>query len=69
MSRQVFVLLDFIQLVIFSIVYTYLFEKYFLWILISRVILWPTIESTGKCKLAAKLGIMFEKDLIWCEEI
>ena len=27
------------------------------------------IESTGKCKLAAKLGIMFEKDLIWCEEI
>ena len=43
MSRQVFVLLDFIQLVIFSIVYTYLFEKYFLWILISRVILWPTI--------------------------
>ena len=27
------------------------------------------IESTSKCKLAAKLGIMFEKDLIWCEEI
>ena len=42
MSRQVFVLLDFIQLVIFSIVYTYLFEKYFLWILISRVILWSS---------------------------
>jgi hypothetical protein len=27
------------------------------------------IESTSKCKLAAKLVIMFEKDLIWCEEI
>lgn len=28
-----------------------------------------TIESTSKCNLSAKLGIMFEKDLIWCIEI
>ena len=27
------------------------------------------IESTSKCKLPAKLGIMFEKGLIWCEKI
>ena len=27
------------------------------------------IESTSKCNLSAKLGIMFEKDLIWCIEI
>lgn len=27
------------------------------------------IESTSKCKFAAKLGIMFEKGLIWCIEI
>ena len=28
-----------------------------------------SIESTSKCKFAAKLGIMFEKDLIRCIEI
>ena len=27
------------------------------------------IESTSKCKMSAKLNIMFEKHLIWCEEI
>ena len=27
-----------------------------------------SIESTSKCKLPAKLVIMFEKDLIWREE-
>lgn len=28
-----------------------------------------TIESTSKCKFVAKLGKMFEKDLIWGKEI
>ena len=28
-----------------------------------------SIESTSKCNLSAKLGIMFEKDLVRCEEI
>ena len=27
------------------------------------------IESTSKCKFVAKLGKMFEKDLIWGKEI
>ena len=34
----------------------------------KRKILGLVIESTSKCKLSAKLGIMFEKDLIWCEK-
>ncbi len=29
----------------------------------------PNIESTSKCKFVAKLGKMFEKDLIWGKEI
>jgi len=29
----------------------------------------PFIESTSKCKFVAKLGKMFEKDLIWGKEI
>ena len=27
------------------------------------------VESTSKCKFVAKLGKMFEKDLVWGKEI
>ena len=39
----------------------------------KNIFLSPTpfhiIESTSKCKLFANLGVMFEKDFIWCFKI
>jgi hypothetical protein len=44
MSRRLaFIFSDAFGIVIFSIMYTHYFEKYFLWILLSRIILWPLI--------------------------
>jgi len=42
-GRLFFIFFDFIELVIFSIIYSRFFEKYFLWILLSRLILWVII--------------------------
>lgn len=39
----------------------------------KKVLIWDefkmSIESTSKCKFVAKLGKMFEKDLVWGKEI
>lgn len=43
--------------------------KYFIKIMQFFLMVYMYIESTSKCKMSAKLGIMFEKHLIWCEEI
>lgn len=42
-GRLFFIFFDFIELVIFSIIFSRFFEKYFLWILLSRLILWGII--------------------------
>ena len=48
--RLAFIFSDFVGIVIYSMIYEHYFEKYFLWIVLSRIILWPLILLWPKSK-------------------
>ena len=47
----------------------YLMTKFYRYLGNEIQLILQDIESTSKCKFVAKLGKMFEKDLIWGKEI